>query len=440
MSTVGQPRVLPLPAVGLVHLRRLLGLVSLGGLLYCGYVIVSGAANRPTLLVPARSGGFPLWLRGPLSDLGYYLHYHDFAIYVVAMLGCFLVALLCATALRPGWVIGTVVLLHVLFLLGPPLISGDVLGYIDWARGGVLHGLNPYSTDSGTVVSDAVYRFVQWDDFSSPYGPLFTLFTYALVPLGVAGALWALKLAVVGASLGVCALIWAGARRRGLPPLPGLVLYGLNPAVLIYALGGAHNDVLMMLPLLGGIYLVLLGRDRLGAALGALGVAVKASAGLAIPFLVLGARRRLDALVAGVATGAAIVGVAFVAFGTQAADFLNVLGTQQKLDSGTSVIAQLGAWFGWHGNPPGARAVAAVVFAVALLYLLWRAWRRPEDWLECAGWATVFLMACTSWLLAWYIVWLVPLAALARTRWLHAAAVAATLFVVLTRMVPILGG
>jgi hypothetical protein len=75
---------------------------------------------------------------------------------------------------------------------------------------------------------------------------------------------------------------------------------------------------------------------------------------------------------------------------------------------------------------------------VALVYLLWRAWRRPDEWLECAGWATVFLMACTSWLLAWYIVWLVPLAGLARTRWLHVAAVAATLFVVLTRMAPFL--
>jgi alpha-1,6-mannosyltransferase len=423
-----------------VHLRRLLGLVSLGGLLYCSWVIVTGAANLPTRLVPGRSGGFPLWLRGPLGDLGTPLHYHDFVVLVVVMLGLFVVALLCATELRPGWVIGTVVLVHALFLLGPPLISGDVFGYIDWARAGVLHGLNPYSTDSGTVVSDAVYRFVQWDNFSSPYGPLFTLFTYALVPLGVAGAFWALKLAVFGASLGVCALIWAGARRRGLSPLPGLVLYGLNPAVLVYALGGAHNDVLMMLPLVGGIYLVLLERDRLGPALASLAVAVKASAGLAVPFVVLGARRRLDALTVAVATGVAVVAVAFVAFGTHAADFLNVLGTQQKLDSGTSVIAQLGAWFGWHGNPPGARAVAAVVFGVVLVYLLWRAWRRPEEWLECAGWATVFLMACTSWLLAWYIVWLVPLAALARTRWLHAAAIAATLFVVLTRMVPILGG
>ena len=444
MASVGQSQALPVPArrtalpAVLGYVRRALGVLSLAGLVYCAYVIASGAAYRPTLVVPARSGGFPLWLRGPLSDLGYFLRLHDFAVYVLVMLGFFAVALLCATALRAGWVIGTIVVLHVLFFLGPPLISGDVFGYIDWARAGVLHGLNPYSTNSGAVVSDAVHRFVQWDNFTSPYGPLFTLGSYALVPLGVGGALWALKLSVLAGSLGICALIWATARRLGLAPLPALALYGLNPAVLVYALGGAHNDVLMMLPLMAGIYLVVAGRDRVGPAVAALAVGVKASAGLAMPFVILGARRRLDALGAAIATGVLLVAVAFVAFGTQAADFINVLGTQQRLDSGTSVIAQLGSWFGWTGNPTGARVVASVLFGLLLVYLIARAWRRPRDWLECAGWSTVALMVSTSWLLAWYIVWLVPLAALSRTRWLQAAAVGMTVFVVAVRAVPIL--
>jgi len=115
-----------------------------------------------------------------------------------------------------------------------------------------------------------------------------------------------------------------------------------------------------------------------------------------------------------------------------------VRGTQQRLDSGTSVIAQLGSWFGWTGNPTGARVVASVLFGLLLVYLIARAWRRPRDWLECAGWSTVALMVSTSWLLAWYIVWLVPLAALSRTRWLQAAAVGMTVFVVAVRAVPIL--
>src|SRR4051812_38446859 len=426
MASAGQPHALsagerPRPAAGaavLLAVRRLLGLASIAGLSVCAWAIVSGAAYRPTALVPARTGGFPLWLRGPLGSLGGYLPYSDFAVWMVVMMGIFLVALLTVPALHVRWVIAATVVLHVLFFLGPPLISADVIGYIDWARAGALHGLNPYSTDSGTVVSDAVYPFVRWDNFSSPYGPLFTLFSYALVPLGVPLNLWALKFSVLIASLGCCALIYACARELGRDPRLGLVLYGLNPAVLVYAVGGAHNDVLMMLPLLGGVLLLLRGRERAAAVSGSLAVAIKASAGLAVPFLVLGARERGRALTAALATGAAVLAVALVAFGTQAFDFVNVLGTQQGLDSGTSVIAQLGAIFGWSGNPTGARAVATVVFAATLGGLLWRTWRQREDWLDCAAWATVALLVCTSWLLAWYIVWLVPLAALGRSRWL----------------------
>jgi uncharacterized membrane protein len=446
MASAGQPHALsaqerPRPAAGaaiLLAVRRLLGLASIAGLTVCAWAIVTGAAYRPTALVPARTGGFPLWLRGPLGDLGGYLPYSEFAVWMVVMIGIFPLALLTVPALHVRWIIGATVVLHVLFFLGPPLISADVIGYIDWARAGALHGLNPYSTDSGTVVSDAVYPFVRWDNFTSPYGPLFTLFSYALVPLGVPLNLWALKFSVLVASLGCFALIYACARELGRDPRLGLVLYGLNPAVLVYAVGGAHNDVLMMLPLLGGILLLLRGRERAAAIGGSLAVAIKASAGLAVPFLVLGARERGRVLAAALATGAAVLAVALVAFGAQAFDFINVLGTQQGLDSGTSVIAQLGAVFGWNGNPAGARAVATVVFAVTLGALLWRTWRRREAWLDSAAWATVALLACTSWLLAWYIVWLVPLAALGRSRWLPAAAAGLSVFVVLTRVVPFL--
>lgn len=425
-------------AAALLAVRRLLGLASITGLGICSWAIVSGAAYRPTALVPARTGGFPPWLRGPLNGAGGYLPYSDFAVWIVVMMGVFLVALLTVPALHVRWVVAATVVFHVLFFLGPPLISADVIGYIDWARAGVLHGLNPYSTNSGTVVSDAVYPFVRWDNFTSPYGPLFTLYSYALVPLGLALNLWALKASALAASLGIFWLIWACSRELGRDPRLGLVLYGLNPAVLVYAVGGAHNDLLMMLPLLIGVYLLLRGRERAAAVSGSLAVAVKASAGLAVPFLILGAKERGRALTAALATGAAVLGVSIISFGGRAFDFVNVLRTQQGLDSGTSVIAQLGAWFGWDGNPAGARAVASVIFVVTLLALIRRTWRRREDWLDCAAWTTVALLVCTSWLLAWYVVWLVPLAALGRSRWLAAAAAGLSVFVVLARVVPFL--
>lgn len=443
MASAGQstspPEIAPISAAEGLHVaRQALAVASLAGLTICAWVIVTGAAYRPNRLVPARQGGFPDWLRGPLGELGGLLPYSDWAGWMVAMLAFWLVALLTVPVLRAAWAIGFVAVLHLLFFLGPPLISADVFGYIDWARMGALHDLNPYASDSGAVVTDAVYRYVGWDNFASPYGPLFTLFTYALVPLGVPGALWALKLTVVASSLGCVTLAWACARELGRDGRLGLIAYGLNPAVLVYAVGGAHNDVLMMLGVLAGVWLVLRRREQAGAVAVSLAVAIKASAGLMVPFLILGARRRLATLVAALATGALVLVVALAVFGSHALDFVNVLGSQQGLDSGTSVIAQLGAIFGWSGNPTGARTVASVVFVVTVLGLVWRTWRDPETWLDSGAWATVALLVCTSWFLAWYIVWLAPLAALGRSRWLLAAAAGLTVFVILARVVPYL--
>src|SRR2546423_6588881 len=86
MASVGQPQALPVAgrrpsAVAVLDLvRRGLGMLSLGGLLYFAFVIAAGAGYRPTRVVPARTGGFPDWLGGPLADLGWVLPLPDFAL------------------------------------------------------------------------------------------------------------------------------------------------------------------------------------------------------------------------------------------------------------------------------------------------------------------------------------------------------------------------
>ena len=46
----------------------------------------------------------------------------------------------------PMWLLASsIVLAHLLVLLGPPLISQDVFGYLAFARLGALHGLDPYT-------------------------------------------------------------------------------------------------------------------------------------------------------------------------------------------------------------------------------------------------------------------------------------------------------
>ena len=90
-----------------------------------------------------------------------------------------------------------IVAANAILLLGPPLISQDVFGYLAFARMGVLHGLDPYTHVAFEAPTDPIYPFVGWPFQHSPYGPLFTLSSYATAPLGLAGGLWALKAVAV---------------------------------------------------------------------------------------------------------------------------------------------------------------------------------------------------------------------------------------------------
>jgi hypothetical protein len=68
------------------------------------------------------------------------------------------------------------------------------------------------------------------------------------------------------------------------------------------------------------------------------------------------------------------------------------------------------------GLDPGALRAAALVLYAALVawLLLWA--HRGGDWLRAAARATTGLLLATSWLLPWYLVWPLPLAAVARDR------------------------
>ena len=73
-----------------------------------------------------------------------------------------------------------------MFLLAPPLSYTDVFNYINYGRMGVLHHLNPYVVlPVAEPHADPALRSATGTTCSAPYGPLFTLLSYALVPLGV---------------------------------------------------------------------------------------------------------------------------------------------------------------------------------------------------------------------------------------------------------------
>ena len=139
------------------RIARALGLLGLLGVVVSVLLIAAAAAGEPTQYVPSRSGGWPPWLAGPLSGL----HLGGLGsggFQTLTLIGCagYALVLLCARSLslRSLWV--AIVLAHAILLLGPPLISQDVFGYVGFARMGALHGLDPYTHVAAQASGDEV--------------------------------------------------------------------------------------------------------------------------------------------------------------------------------------------------------------------------------------------------------------------------------------------
>jgi hypothetical protein len=396
--------------------------------------IVAGAQSGLDVLVPAAKLRYPGWLHGPLAPLELDLSNDGLAWLVLALCAAYLAALASARGITPRAGLAAIAGLHVLYVLAPPLLSSDVFGYIDLGRLGAVHGIDPYSPTDTPLPDDEVYDYRRWgSDLPSPYGPLFVLLMYPLGALGVPAALWSLKVLLGAASLATVLLVRRCAERLGQDGHRAALFVGLNPVLLLWGVGGAHNDFLFVLALTGAIALTLGHRESTAAAAVTVGAAIKASAGLPLLYLVAGARARRGAL-----KGAALAAVAMLAlaatFGSDVVRLLEAIRDQQDAVALFSFPNQLGEWLGLGGITGGIRGVALLALVATLALTLRATWRGRLTWFAAAGWATAALLVTSAWLLPWYLVWLLPLAALSGDRRLKGAALAIGGFVVYTRV------
>src|SRR5438874_12724517 len=252
-----------------------LGAICLLAIVAGSLLVVVMAADRPSILSPTTPASFfPRWMAGPLGGAWPGLTRNTtvlrwlFSGAIVAMYVAYLLALRYAPALPARSVIAAVVLVHCFFLLAPPMALTDVFNYINYGRMEVVHHLNPYTTIPILEPhSDPSYDLSNWHQLLSPYGPLFTLLTFAFVPLGVAASFWAMKGLLAATCLATLYLVWRCAELLGRDPLAAIVLGGLNPTVLVGGLAGDHNDFLMLFFIVLALLLLLLSaRARAGAA------------------------------------------------------------------------------------------------------------------------------------------------------------------------------
>jgi hypothetical protein len=413
--------------------RGRLGLLALGGLLLTGALVTASAANTDSLL-PESVRPMPTWLAGPFANTGIDLHVVGTVAVLSVMFACYALAIRSAERLSARAVLMSIAGLHALVLLAPAMLSTDVFSYQAYARIGELYGANPYLSGPHAIALDPVYPFIgaKWVTIPSAYGPVFTVLSYVLAPLSIVASAFAYKAIAAVASLVTVGLVWNAARLRGIDPVKAAAVVGLNPLLVVYGVGGGHNDILMLAVLMAGVVLVLQHRDRAGAGSLVLATGIKLTAGLLLPFALaatgspLARPRRREILVGAGLMAALVAALSFGVFGVGVLHLPVTVHQSQSMGDWHSipgfVSTRLG--LGTVGHITG--DVLAVAFVGVTAWLVRRVWRGELDWIAGAGWATVAMLATASSLLPWYVTWLLPLAALAHDRRLFRVAMALT--------------
>jgi alpha-1,6-mannosyltransferase len=321
-------------------------------------------------------------------------------------------------------------------LLSVPLFSRDTYSYL--AQGALLRdGFDPYAVgpiDNPNALLDNVSPI--WTITTAPYGPAFIMIA-KLITMVVGNHV------IVGTMLlrlcmlpGFALLIWATPRiaRHISANVPiALWICALNPLVIIHLMGGVHNEMLMVGLMAAGIALTLNSRHIAGIALIAVGVAVKATAGIALPFMVwvwmrhLCERRgyrplRAFAAAAGasvlilVAVFAVLSGVAGVGLGwlTALAGSVKIINWLSIPTAAANLIHAIAGLFfsvSFYAVLQATRAVGIAIVGVALPLLWWRFRHDDRQALTGIAWAMLVVVLFAPAALPWYYSW--PLAVLA---------------------------
>jgi hypothetical protein len=411
------------------------GRAGLVGLVVTALVICLSASPPSPLLPISFRLAFPDGLAGLLGHVGLNIGLGGVIAALVLMFASYALALRATGQLSTRAVLITIAAVNAMVFLAPPLFSTDMFSYVAYGKLGASYGLNPYQWGPSAIPLDTLYPYVgsQWINTPTAYGPLFTALSYPLSFLSIAANAFVYKGVAALSSASIVALVWKAAKLRGMDPVKAVALVGLNPVIVIYGVGGGHNDLLMLALLVGGVYVLLTDRQRAGGALLVAAAAIKLTAGVVLPFALAntpgrreGSEGRRQVMRGAIVAAVAFGGLGLALFGPWP---IYVIGTLHTIQNGGGLhsipgfiltVLGLGRFTGVAG------LVLDAAFAAWFVWLVRRVWIGELDWITAAGWATVGLLLTAGLLMPWYVAWLLPLAALSSDRRLWLTAIALT--------------
>lgn len=317
------------------------------------------------------------------------------------------------------WTIGG---LFALAVATTPKFATDIWSYTMIGRIFAVHHLNPYRVAPAALAHDPLLPLlhVTWRSGTTPYGPL-SVAHASLVSL-VAGThplLYRLAFQST-AAIAIAAALWL--LWRASHSTAALALVGLHPVVAGSIVNGGHNDAVVALGLLGVVLLLARGRINTAAWILAGTVLVKLTIGYAIiPIVVWTAVRYgwrgLRKLLAPVLLAGIVMAVIPGAI-------------HSMTNANGGVVTRLAVWnlpirVSWlsiHGlHAANFTTVGLLVVAAAIVYAA-IAYRNQPDTGRGAAIAAAAWVAAAGYVLAWYTVLGLVVAALRPTerlaRWL----------------------
>jgi hypothetical protein len=407
---------------------RLLGLAGAG--LALELVLVVG------LLIPFNVRALPDVVRDPAyMAVALGMNWSGALRYIVPVLGA-------SAAFAAAWwvargvagrraallVLGGTTLFSATMLPVHPLGSSDVYHYVAGARTLWVYGENPSAVPPSAHPDDPWFRHLWvWQNVATDYGPVWYLI--AGVPLAfVDEGLWpnvigqkALSAAFL---LGTTALVMltAARLRPGTAAAAG-VLVGWNPLLQWETAGNAHNDIVMAFFGAAALYAVVRRWWVAVFPLLFLSVASKYTLVLLGPVLLIWLLRRRDVPKRDVVDSLAIAGlmgaIALVLFYREA----DVIGhftrhsTYMTSSAGAVAATVMSELYGLDFSTAATlvKRVTVPLYLVTYAVVLWRIPSNPSmaSLVRACVW-TIFLLLVLMqwWFWPWYLLWLVPLAAL----------------------------
>ncbi len=318
------------------------------------------------------------------------------------------------------------VALALLLMLAYPIGANDVFEYTAQGEILTLHGLNPMVHALSEIPNLPWIDHIIWLNYVSYYGPVWSWIEAGIVKLiGTADLIRlviAFKLVAITAYLVSCLLIVRVLGDRSPRHLSsGLLMFAWSPLVLFEVAVNAHNDVLVGALILTGVFLWEQQRLLLTLAVLTLASLIKAPAALVLPLFALAAWRskpecqRHRLMIQG---GLVMIGVVAAAY----------LSLPEGL-AGLTNLPKLGGFFtdslptviklSWQLIVP--EAVATAVASVAALGLLGSYVLRQlcainrtpaQVKLYTFDMLLFLLLLCIPWFQPWYLLWILPLAAI----------------------------